>query len=201
MKDNTGALHCQVPVDVATFLLNEKRDDIAKIEVRHKVSLVLIPNRHLETPQHEIVRLRHDQLNQEDQPPAQLPDGHQAGRANYTPPSANTDRPARQEAAVKGITPGQPAPVVEPKAAPAPAPDAREPARPAGPHLRLLPGEKQPAPRPVRGRARSPAPRIPRPRNERRRRDGGRDGRRGKRKSEANAASAEGLGKPSKRRP
>jgi ribonuclease E len=53
MKENTGALHCQMPVDVATFLLNEKRSDIAKIELRHKVNLVLIPNIHLETPQHE----------------------------------------------------------------------------------------------------------------------------------------------------
>ncbi|RTL34365.1 MAG: Rne/Rng family ribonuclease, partial [Rhodocyclaceae bacterium] len=118
MKDNTGALHCQVPVDVATFLLNEKRDDIAKIELRHKVNLVLIPNRHLETPQHEIVRLRHDQLNSED---TGLPSYRMATKPageTYTPPSANPERPVRQEAAVKGITPDQPAPVVEAKAAP-----------------------------------------------------------------------------------
>jgi ribonuclease E len=35
MKENTGAFHVQVPVDVATFLLNEKRVDIARIEMRH----------------------------------------------------------------------------------------------------------------------------------------------------------------------
>jgi ribonuclease E len=63
MKENTGAVHTQVPVDVATFLLNEKRDDINAIELRHKVNIVLIPNKHLETPAHEIIRLRHDQLN------------------------------------------------------------------------------------------------------------------------------------------
>src|SRR3546814_9610823 len=38
MKENTAALHAQVPVDVATFLLNEKRNDIAKIESRLKRS-------------------------------------------------------------------------------------------------------------------------------------------------------------------
>jgi ribonuclease E len=65
MKENTGALHCQVPVDVGTFLLNEKRVDISRIEMRHRVNLVIVPNRHLETPAHEIVRLRHDQLNAE----------------------------------------------------------------------------------------------------------------------------------------
>ena len=90
MKENTGALHCQVPVDVATFLLNEKRIDIAKIEMRHKVNLVLIPNINLETPAHHIVRLRHDQLNLEE---AALPSYKMADvppEQSYTPPSAQT---------------------------------------------------------------------------------------------------------------
>jgi ribonuclease E len=60
MKENTGAVHVQVPVDVATFLLNEKRPDIQAIELRHKVTILLIPNVHLETPAHTITRLRHD---------------------------------------------------------------------------------------------------------------------------------------------
>jgi ribonuclease E len=126
MKENTGALHCQVPVDVATFLLNEKRVDIAKIEVRHRINLVIVPNRHLETPQHEIVRLRHDQLNQEGVVLAsyQMVEKAQkeAEESTYQPPSAQTEGKAiRQEAAVKGITPDQPAPIVEPKAVVAPA--------------------------------------------------------------------------------
>jgi len=119
MKENTGALHCQMPVDVATFLLNEKRTDIAKIEMRHRVNLVLIPNVHLETPQHTIVRLRHDQLNIEDVTLPSYKMVENPSEEPYTPPSAQTEnKPARQEAAVKGITPGQPAPVVEPKTAP-----------------------------------------------------------------------------------
>ncbi|MBU0751032.1 MAG: Rne/Rng family ribonuclease [Gammaproteobacteria bacterium] len=123
MKENTGALHCQVPVDVGTFLLNEKRVDIAKIEVRHRINLMIIPNRHLETPQHEIVRLRHDQLNQEGITLASYQMVEKAEKASeentYQPPSAQTEgKAAKQEAAVKGITPDQPAPVVEPKVAP-----------------------------------------------------------------------------------
>ena len=66
MKENTGAVHVQVPVYVATFLLNEKRPDIQAIELRHKVTMLLIPNIHLETPAHTITRLRHDDLNNED---------------------------------------------------------------------------------------------------------------------------------------
>lgn len=118
MKENTGAIHAQVPVDVGTFLLNEKRVDIARIEVRHRINLVIVPNRQLETPQHEIVRLRHDQLNTED---VSIPSYQMAEKAvdePYQPPSAQTEpKAARQEAAVKGITPDQPAPIVEPKPA------------------------------------------------------------------------------------
>src|SRR6059058_5336990 len=44
MKENSAAVHAQVPVDVATFLLNEKRADIHSIEARLKVNVVLIPN-------------------------------------------------------------------------------------------------------------------------------------------------------------
>ncbi|MDD2988588.1 MAG: Rne/Rng family ribonuclease [Zoogloea sp.] len=178
MKDNTGALHCQVPVDVATFLLNEKRDDIAKIEVRHKVSLVLIPNRHLETPQHEIVRLRHDQLNQED---STLPSYRMATKPadeSYSPPSANTDRPVRQEAAVKGITPDQPAPIVEAKAAPAPAPVPESQPGLLSRIFAFFRGEKQPEPAPVVVQPEAPR-RESRPRNERGRREG-REGREGR---------------------
>lgn len=66
MKENTGAVHAQVPVDVGTFLLNEKRADVQAVELRHKVNLILIPNTNLETPAYEVVRLRHDQLNTEE---------------------------------------------------------------------------------------------------------------------------------------
>ncbi len=59
-KEGTGALHAQVPVDVATFLLNEKRAEITKLEHRYRVPIVLIPNTFLETPHYHIERLRAD---------------------------------------------------------------------------------------------------------------------------------------------
>lgn len=128
MKDNTGAVHVQVPVDVATFLLNEKRSDIARIEMRHKILLIIVPNRHLETPHHDIIRLRHDQLNQEDialasyqMVAAPVEEELRIGESN--------SKPARAEAAVKGIAPGQPAPTVTP----APQPVAQ--AEPSAPGL------------------------------------------------------------------
>ena len=53
-------MHAQVPVEVASYLLNEKRADIAKIEARLRLSVVLIPNKFLDTPHYHIERLRHD---------------------------------------------------------------------------------------------------------------------------------------------
>ncbi|HRP94909.1 MAG TPA: Rne/Rng family ribonuclease [Rhodocyclaceae bacterium] len=113
MKENTGAVHVQVPVDVATFLLNEKRSDIARIELRHKILLIIVPNRHLETPQHEITRLRHDQLNQEDIALASYQMAIKPAEEDLRlPHGEGSSKPARAEAVVKGV-PGQPAPNVE----------------------------------------------------------------------------------------
>ena len=184
MKENTGALHIQVPVDVATFLLNEKRVDIAKIELRHKVNLLIIPNRHLETPAHEIVRLRHDQLNVDE---ILVPSYRMAAaptEPSYTPPSAQTEaRPARQEAAIKGITPEQPAPVVEPKSAKTP----RTNGEPKGLFQRILAwfsganAEEAKPEIPVKGRDKRDGRRRD---NERRGNNGRKEGRREEARSE-----------------
>ncbi len=119
MKENTAAVHAQVPVDVATFLLNEKRSEFHAIEQRLKVNVVLIPNIHLETPNYTLTRLRHDELNQMEPLPASYRMVEQPAEAEK--PAAARRRckgPARPQAAVQGITPEQPAPVpVEPVAA------------------------------------------------------------------------------------
>ncbi|MGB5495858.1 MAG: ribonuclease E, partial [Sedimenticolaceae bacterium] len=62
LKENTGRVTAQLPVEVATFLLNEKRQMIADAEKRHDISIVLIPNRNLETPKYEIERTRRQDL-------------------------------------------------------------------------------------------------------------------------------------------
>merc|ERR1711991_820502 len=66
MKDGTSSLHAQVPIDVATFLLNEKRADINTLEASLKVSIVLIPNKYLETPNYKIQRIKYDDVRQEE---------------------------------------------------------------------------------------------------------------------------------------
>jgi ribonuclease E len=131
MKDNTAAVHAQVPVDVATFLLNEKRVDLQMLEARHRVNVLLIPNIHLETPNYTVTRLRHDDLNQSEPlaPSYEMVQVPSEAEKEAGIPEASAPRP---EAAVKGITPLQPAPVSAPQAttaatavvAPAPAPAA-----------------------------------------------------------------------------
>ncbi|HVW63577.1 MAG TPA: Rne/Rng family ribonuclease [Nitrosospira sp.] len=112
MKENTAVLQAQVPVDVATYLLNEKRSEIHAIEARLKVNVVLIPNIHLETPNYTITRLRHDDVKLgEIQTSYQLVE---KPAAEIALPSASQEvKPVRQQAAVRGITPSQPAPVRE----------------------------------------------------------------------------------------
>ncbi len=70
MKESTALLRAQVPVDVGTFLLNEKRADIHALEARLKVSVVLIPNPHIETPNYEIERIKQEDLSETE---AELP--------------------------------------------------------------------------------------------------------------------------------
>lgn len=110
MKEGTAALHAQVPVDVATFLLNEKRADISKIESRLKVTMVLIPNKNLETPHHNIERLRHDDPRlDDDKTSVDLSHEQDEDVTSWTPRRAQ-DAKERPEALVKRITPAQPAP-------------------------------------------------------------------------------------------
>jgi len=58
MKESTAEVQALVPVEVATFLLNEKRRKIEQIEKRQKVRLVVVPNPYLETPHYEVLRVK-----------------------------------------------------------------------------------------------------------------------------------------------
>ena len=117
MKENTAAIHTQVPVEVAAFLLNEKRAEVIKIESRFKVNVLMIPNKHLETPHYKLERLRHDDPRLDDQKASYVM-AEEAAReleADTIVSHKEADVKTRPEAAVKGITPNQPAPVSQPR--------------------------------------------------------------------------------------
>lgn len=119
MKDNSAIIQVQLPVEAATFLLNEKRADIHKIEQRTGVEVILIPNIHMETPNYNILRIRHDDVNEETTQASykmvDLP-----SESDYQHRLQQAAAPAKAEAVVKGITPATAAPIVEEKPAPAP---------------------------------------------------------------------------------
>ena len=62
MKEMTGKVIAQVPIAIASFLLNEKRQALADIQARRNIDLTVIPNPYLDTPHYEISRIRSDGL-------------------------------------------------------------------------------------------------------------------------------------------
>ncbi|MFP4146654.1 MAG: Rne/Rng family ribonuclease, partial [Halorhodospira sp.] len=106
MKEKTGRVLAQLPVNVATFLLNEKRSQISELEQRHGSHILLIPNRNLETPHYEVRRMRTDESMDPEASsydlatPAPAPSEVEAGL-----PASRPSTPA-----VQGVTPSVPAP-------------------------------------------------------------------------------------------
>ena len=161
MKEGTAAVHVQVPVEVASFLLNEKRAEITKIELRQRLSILLIPNKHLDTPNYKLERLKHDDPRLDN-----LPTSYKMAEAMEEDTAItrrDREQRPRQEALVRGITPESPAPVAaaaapQPVTAPpsasaaatqAPPPAAAAQAAPGGFFgwvKRLFGGDAAPAP-------------------------------------------------------
>ena len=129
LKENTAAVHVQVPVEVTSFLLNEKRQEISKIELKQRITVLLVPNKHLDTPNYKLERLRHDDPRLENL------------QASYTMVQETDEEVSisrrekakpKQEPVIKGVLPDQPAPVAPPPApTPAPAPAAAAAPAPA----------------------------------------------------------------------
>ena len=120
MKDSTVKVSAQVPVDVATFLLNEKRQDVTGIEARQEVQILLIPNQNLETPHFEIQRIR-----EQDLPKMKLGESYEMVSEAESPTvdlTRNKPLPAPQQALVKDVVRASPRPEQMPQAPVAPRP-------------------------------------------------------------------------------
>ena len=107
-KDRTGEVRAVVPVEVAAFLLNEKRSAVNDIENSSGVRVLIIPNPHMETPHFDVIRLRDDEVEETTtlsyEVAIEAPD-----------PIAVRDEvsavPAAPQPLVRGVTPQGPAPV------------------------------------------------------------------------------------------
>ena len=144
MKDNTGQVLVQAPVEIANYLLNEKRRALAEIEARHDAPIVIVADEQLQTPHYEVTRLRDNELDEESSKPSYRR-GTPRKVATIALTKANLNVPPA--AAVTNVRPAQPAPVREPRPEPVvvAAPVAPTPVAP--PATRVAP----PAPAPAAG--------------------------------------------------
>ncbi len=116
-KDRTSKVIAEVPVEVATYLINEKREWLRTLEDKSDVELIIVPNLNIDTPEYSIRRVRDDEadlpevkrLSYQMPTPAKVPD-----------PAGTREKQAHQEpAAVPTFLPTTPAPIVVQAAAPA----------------------------------------------------------------------------------
>lgn len=169
IKDNTGQIEAQLPVLVATYLLNEKRRAIRSIEKRHGVDLLIIPNPNLETPHYHVARRRPDETISDASYDIELVE-LQVTEADK--PAVNTQ--PKEQPALQGLTAPE-------KAAPAPVAKKEEESlvSKVGKWLAGL-FKSEPAPKPKRSNKRG---------GQQRRNQKGRNDRGGNRRSRSNERS------------
>ncbi|WP_295551170.1 Rne/Rng family ribonuclease [uncultured Stenotrophomonas sp.] len=150
MKENTGQVLVQAPVEIANYLLNEKRSALREIEQRHEAPIVIVADEQLHTPHYTVTRLRENELGEESSKPS-----YQRGTPRKLPVHALTKGQLNiPPPAVTQVKHTSPAPVreeAEPaKAAPAPVAAAPVAAAPSGGVIgwlkRVFGGEPAPAP-------------------------------------------------------
>ena len=158
MKENTGQVLVQAPVEIANYLLNEKRSALREIEQRHEAPIVIVADEQLHTPHYTVTRLRENELGEESNKPS-----YQRGTPRKLPVHALTKGQLNiPPPAVTQVKHTSPAPVreeVEPAAvAPAPVVAAPVAQAPSGGVIgwlkRVFGGEPAPAPAPAAPAAR-----------------------------------------------
>src|SRR6187402_2337492 len=124
-KDKTAQIVAQVPVEVATYLMNEKREWMRTLEDKSSVDLMIVPNPHIQTPEYSIKRVRTDEI---DLPENKVLSYKMPERPQLADPTGTRDvKPVLEPAAVIPTAPATSAPVivhvpVPVKETPAPAP-------------------------------------------------------------------------------
>ncbi len=106
MKEKTGKVIAKLPVDVTSFLLNEKRSVISEIEARHTVQLIIVPDPNLETPHFSVERIRDDDKETSKTSSYELIPQEEATVNLSSQPAVAVEQPA-----VKSIQAATPAPI------------------------------------------------------------------------------------------
>ena len=100
LKDKTAEIQVQLPVEMATFIINEKRDFILNIEKRHSVHVLVIANPYMHTPQYNIVRLKEDNVGKNKKPSYSLIQQPELDSLHLDQNSTKIDTPAVQSYAI-----------------------------------------------------------------------------------------------------
>ncbi|WP_163576577.1 ribonuclease E [Halomonas faecis] len=140
MKERSAQIRAILPVPVATYLLNEKRNVLADIERRQEVRLLVLPSPDMHTPHYDVQRLRDDHVEEEgilDKSSFELSTDSEVGKE----PDTGTAKPAaRAEAAVKTVIHNEPAPASLQQQPPSPPATSPSLPAPAGVLGRLVKG-------------------------------------------------------------
>ncbi|MGM0702152.1 MAG: ribonuclease E [Pseudomonadota bacterium] len=140
MKERSAQIRAILPVPVATYLLNEKRNVLADIERRQEVRLLVLPSPDMHTPHYDVQRLRDDHVEEEgilDKSSFELSTDSEVGKE----PDTGTAKPAtRAEAAVKTVIHNEPAPASLQQQPPTPPATSPSLPAPAGVLGRLVKG-------------------------------------------------------------
>jgi len=108
MKDNTDRVLAEVPVEVATYLLNEKRASLGEIEARNEVSLLIVANPNLQTPNYTLERVRGNEADHNSNKLKSY-ELQTEGEEAYSPMDPRDEKPV-ERAAVSTVVPDAPAP-------------------------------------------------------------------------------------------
>jgi len=134
-KDRTSKVIAELPVDVATYLLNEKRAWLTSIEEREKVEMVIVPRSNLDSPHYQLRRVRDDAATLPENAPVSYMLPESEAETSDVVERAIRNQPMAQKPAVGNIVPSTPAPTPSKRT-----PQDDEKAEPKGPGLfaRLL---------------------------------------------------------------
>src|SRR6201990_1166033 len=121
-KDRTARVIAQVPVSVATYLINEKREWLRTLEDKSETELIIVPNENIQTPEYSIRRVRDDELElaENKQISYLMPTAPTVGE----PVTARDKKPAQEQAAVATLLPTTSAPAAPINVYQPPAPTA-----------------------------------------------------------------------------
>ena len=110
MKDGTGRIVARLPIEVATFLLNEKRGGVVDIERRTGAQIILVPDPSVTLPNYEVERVREEEQRGEPAREAREVSYELTAKVDSTPAFATERATPKDEPAVKVAPPPPPAP-------------------------------------------------------------------------------------------